>query len=265
MHTHILSVDIRLFADLWDDFGDAFCINMQNRNKSFISDVNFDTPSNYHLIGHHVPHFCTLLRNFCLTIDMMFMLHESIRHGLKAMLQRLLGHMATLALDPVDPATPLLLLFWAHSFQEHVSRFYDLVKVRKLRNPTEVVSYLDGFPANLPALTTAENTIRLLKHFPTGFPLGITTSQRASPAVIRPGPAHPPVAGPPGPKPPQKQGKQGVCVWFVCVQTPTDYCKRGEALCNRNQHRGPKSQAEKDQYLAWFAKNPKVTLQARYQ
>ena len=128
----------------------------------------------------------------------------------------------------------------------------------------EVVSYLSEFPANIPALTTAENTIRLLKHFPSGFPLMLNNSQHVPIiAAVQPGLAPLPASGPPGPTPPRKQGKHGICAYFVCEQTATTYCKRGEAACPRH-HRGPSTKTEKDQMLDWFSKHPKLLLQAKY-
>ena len=52
----------------------------------------------------------------CIQLDLIIMPHELSGREVKAMLQRLIvGHLATLDLDPVDPATSLLLLVqWAH-------------------------------------------------------------------------------------------------------------------------------------------------------
>lgn len=257
MYTHIPSVDIRLFADIWDDFGDRFCIELQNRNKSFISEVNIDKPFNYSIIGHSVPQFRKLLCNFCLTIDLMFMLHGSIRPELHAMLQRVMYHLATLDLDPVDPATPLLLLYWAHAFQAHVSRFYDQVKIKQLKNPGAVVSYLAEFPTGLPSLTTDENTIRLLKQLPSGFPLTLTSAQPLRPPTFHSGATPTPATSA------STTSKQGICMYFVCEQTSKLYCRRGEQACGFH-HRGPIGATEKAQVKAWFDTHKHMKLQSKY-
>ena len=249
MLSHIASVDMRLFADLWSDFGERYCRNMQDRNKRASTEVSPEVPFNYSIVGRDFPRFCALLRNFCLTVDLMFKLHEAIRQGLHAMLQRLIGHLSNRDLDPAERSTPLLLLFWAHSFQAHVSRFYDQVKIQRLSNPASVVAYLELFPALIPSLHTTEMDIRLLRELPASFPLRVVD----------------PLSGHEQPADHLESATQkpGLCMFFLSEPTAQYYCKKGAQACSF-AHRGPATQAEKDFIRAYFAAHPRMTLQLKY-
>jgi hypothetical protein len=181
------------------------------------------------------------------------------------MLNRVLTHLNGISLDPAEVASPLLLLYWAHEFQKHVSVFFDKVKVKLLANKEDVIAHFATFPAALPTdeLTRGEADIRVYRALPSSFPLKAVSSNYSPPPsgnlhIVTPASTSVRPAAPPSGQ------KKGICMFNLCVQTDKFYCKRGAELCGFH-HQGPSTAAEHDLVKKWFSKNKAAKLQKRYQ
>ena len=272
MYHNITSVDIRLFADMYETMGENMSLQLYETNKSAITDVSTTLPFDFTIMGNNRDRFRRLLANFCFAIDSMLCLSASIRSALHAMYTRIVDFVFKLDLDPMEPATPLLYLFWAYYFQHHVSQAYEYIRVKSFSTQQNVIDHLASFPptATTDRLMAKHNDIRLLRELPHGFPLQyIATNLAPPPASITHSAggasAQTRTAVPAGaaPAPSPASARTGLCMFFLCEQTAKNYCKNG-ATC-KFAHRGPANKTEKDAVKKWFGNHKGMTLQAKYQ
>jgi hypothetical protein len=265
MYSNIMSVDIRTFADVYDVIGDGASRELYELHKGSVVEVSTVKSVDLSIVGSNFSRLRTLLNNFCLVIDHMLCLHVEISAALRRMLNRVLTHLNGISLDPAEVASPLLLLYWAHEFQKHVSVFFDKVKVKLLANKEDVIAHFATFPAALPTdeLTRGEADIRVYRALPSSFPLKAVSSNYSPPPsgnlhIVTPASTSVRPAAPPSGQ------KKGICMFNLCVQTDKYYCKRGAELCGFH-HQGPSTAAEHDLVKKWFSKNKAAKLQKRYQ
>jgi hypothetical protein len=265
MYSNIMSVDIRTFADVYDVIGDGASRELYELNKGHIVEISTVRSVDLSIVGSNAIRFRALLSNFCLVVDYMLCLHAEISAALRRMLARVMTHLNGINLDPSEVASPLLLLYWAHEFQKHVSVLFDKVKVKLLANKEDVVAHLATFPAALPTdeVCRGETDIRLYRALPSSFPLKSVSANYSPPLSGNHHIVTPPSTGALSATPLPGQ-KNGICMFNLCVQTETYYCKWGEELCAYH-HQGPSTTAEHEFVKRWFGRNKAATLQEKYQ
>ena len=168
------SVDIRLFADLVEEYGAPGAESlMHTKTQSDSTTVDVSTPPDLSLIGKRYDRFRLMMQNFAFTIDTLLQLKPEIREALRDMLERLFLHCDRACLDPADPATPMLYMYWAHCFQTYVSTAYMRVKGNQMKTHEAVVAAFAKFPdTRNPAADFLKQELYIMhtRHFPAHFP-----------------------------------------------------------------------------------------------
>ena len=121
------SVDIRLFADTYSTYGRFHSTKIME--DYMLCDSALDTKRilDLDLVGYQFSRFRTMVTNFACAMDVLLRFAPRIRHSIREALERIVDYGLARALDPIDPSTPMLFLYWAHSFQRVISQMYERV------------------------------------------------------------------------------------------------------------------------------------------
>ena len=143
----MMSVDIRLFADMSAVLGTFLAQNLANScaaSDAITIDTSIATDLN--VVGKESARFEHLLRNFAFVVDNLLLLCPAIREAMRNMLSRFIQHAQRMLLDPTDIVTALLYIYWAHEFQSAVSQAYTMVKTSVLTSADAVAEFWATIP-----------------------------------------------------------------------------------------------------------------------
>jgi len=143
----MMSVDIRMFADMHTVLGTFLAQNLANSCAASDA-ITIDTSiaTDLDVVGKESARFEHLLRNFAFVVDNLLLLCPVIREAMRNMLSRFIQHAQRMLLDPTDIVTALLYIYWAHEFQSAVNQAYTMVKTSVLTSADAVAEFWAAIP-----------------------------------------------------------------------------------------------------------------------
>jgi hypothetical protein len=256
--TDIMTVDIRLFADVYTVRSHAHADQLTRCYLTTDDSLYDDSRSvDLTIIGGYPDRLHTCLLNFCATLDALFQLQPCIRSALFEAVQRVREFVAdrSFALSPSEPKACILLHYLAAEFQRTVADMYGLIRGEQIRTAEAAAALIAKFPDRgfMSRFTADIMHINATGTLPDAMCYNVVTPTKKPPAT------------PSGNTPTNDNGKKKADKVTTTV-TPekfcpywnsTQSCKQG-ANC-RYAHRKPNTDAEKTFLEKFFARYKKLT------